>query len=225
MARHPVPADLLLRHAGGRLPEALDLLVATHLAMDTRARRVADLLDDIGGQVLAEEAPAAMSEDALQATLARLDSVDATDVPEPPAPSDPNLRALPRPLWRYLAGDPQWRRSLARFDQIDLPMRATGYSASLVRFPAGRASLRHDHDGTEYTLVLAGRFADSFGAFAPGDVAIRRRGESHRPVADTEAGCICLAVTDAAITLTDPLGRLLNPLIRARARRANLTPQ
>jgi putative transcriptional regulator len=223
MARHRVPADLLLRHAGGLLPEALELLVATHLAMDERARDVANLLDGIGGELLTQEPPLAMAEGALQATLARLDAAPAVD-PEPLAPSDPTLRALPRPLWPYLAGRPQWRRTLARFDQIDLPVRQSGYSASLVRFPAGRASLRHDHDGTEYTLVLEGRFADSFGSFAPGDVAVRRRGEPHRPVADTEAGCICLAVTDAAITLTDPLGRLLNPLIRARARRANLTP-
>jgi putative transcriptional regulator len=223
MARHSVPADLLLRRAGGFLPEALDLLVATHLAMDARARDVADMLDDIGGQLVAQERPIALAGDALQATLARLDATSAAE-PEPDAPTAPALRALPRPLWPYLAGNPQWRRTLARFDQIDLPVRESGFSASLVRFPAGKASLRHDHDGTEYTLVLEGRFVDSFGTFAPGDVAIRRRGEPHRPVADTQSGCICLAVTDAAITLTDPLGRLLNPLIRARARRANLRP-
>lgn len=224
MARHTVPADLLLRHAGGFLPEALELLVATHLAMDERARRVADMLDDLGGETLLQEPPSDMADGALQATLARLDEPTPAAQPVPPVPADPVLKALPRPLWPYLAGNPQWRRTLARFDQIDLPVLEPGYSASLVRFPAGRASVRHDHDGTEFTLVLAGRFVDAFGTFAPGDVAIRHRGEPHRPVADTEAGCICLAVTDAAITLTDPLGRLLNPWIRARARRANLKP-
>lgn len=224
MARHAVPAELLARYAGGFLPEALSLLVASHLAMDERARHVAGMLDDIGGALLAQEPPAALSDGALDATLARLQAAPPADLRPARAPDDPVLRALPAPLWPYLAAEPHWYRTLARFEQIDLPMHETGYSVSLVRFAAGRASVRHNHDGTEYTLVLAGRFSDAFGAFAPGDVAIRRRGEAHRPVADTHDGCICLAVTDAAIVLTGALGRLLNPLIRARARQSHLGP-
>jgi putative transcriptional regulator len=223
MARHALPAALLLHHAGGLLPEALNLLVATHLAMDQRARHVADMLNNIGGELLTQEPPAALSDVALRATLAQLDDVAEADEIPPSVPADPALRALPPALWPYLASNPRWRRTLARFDQIDLPLRELGYSASLIRFPAGKASVRHDHNGTEYTLVLMGRFADEFGAFEPGDIAIRRCGEPHRPVADTVAGCICLAVTDGAITLTDPLGRLLNPLMRTAAHRAKLT--
>jgi putative transcriptional regulator len=215
---------LLLRYAAGALPEAPRLLVATHLAMDERARDVAQALEEIGGEMLAHETPAEISDQTLTRAMAQLD-VPGDDVPaEPPASADPALAGLPRPLWPYLAGRPRWRRTLSGFEQIDLPVRERGYGACLIRFPAGKASVAHSHDGTEYTLVLSGSFTDSFGAFGPGDVAVRLRGDRHRPVADAECGCVCLAVTDAALTLIDPLGRLLNPLIRAHARRAGLKP-
>jgi putative transcriptional regulator len=34
------------------------------------------------------------------------------------------------------------------------------------------------------------------------------------PTADDDGDCVCLAVTDAPLRLTGPIGRLFNPFIR-----------
>ena len=77
-----------------------------------------------------------------------------------------------------------------------------------MRVRAGKAVPQHTHEGNELTLVLEGSFHDELGRYARGDLAITDPTVEHRPVADEGQDCLCLAVTDARLRLTGPLGRL-----------------
>ncbi len=72
----------------------------------------------------------------------------------------------------------------------------------------------HTHAGLELTLVLQGGFCDRTGHFLRGDVAEADSDVDHRPVADDDGPCLCLAVTDAPLRLTGRVGRMLNPFVR-----------
>ncbi len=49
------------------------------------------------------------------------------------------------------------------------------------------------------------------GHFLRGDLAEADGSVDHRPIADPGEDCLYLAVTDAPLRLTGPVGRLLNP--------------
>ncbi len=58
--------------------------------------------------------------------------------------------------------------------------------------------------------MLEGSFTDETGRYARGDVSVADPEVTHQPVAGRECDCICLAVTDAPLKMTGPLGRILN---------------
>ena len=72
MIRHHLSDDLLTGYSAGTLPEAFNLLVATHVSLcdDCRARLAS--LDALGGALLETTGVQALAETALSATLARI---------------------------------------------------------------------------------------------------------------------------------------------------------
>ena len=206
--------ELLIAHAAGKLAEPVALIVATHLALNPASRARYRRYEAVGGALLESIEPAGLSPGALEGVLARLDEAGPDDPPPPraavPAPLPAPLRDyLPAPLDRL-----RWR-NYGSIAQFDLPIRAPGYRARLIRLKAGRAVPRHTHVGSELTLVLEGSFHDEIGHYRRGDLALADRAIDHQPVADPGRDCLCLAVTDAPLRLTGAIGRFLNPFIRA----------
>ena len=211
---HHPSDERLLEYASGALPEPLALLVATHLALCPRCRRVSAELEALGGALLEGMAPEPLAEDRLEQALARLDEA----LPEPGAAaavpqSEP---ALPQPLRGYV-GDSldclPWR-PLGPIAEVQLLRDFEGYTTRLLWVQAGAAVPAHTHAGIEMTLVLRGAFSDASGHFIRGDVDEADSSIAHQPIADEDEDCICLAVTDAPLRLTSRFGRLLNPFLR-----------
>jgi putative transcriptional regulator len=208
--------ERLADYASGALPEPMALLVATHLALCPRCRRVAAELEAVGGALLEGLPPEPMASDSLQRVLARIEQPPA--IPEPgqaeqPSQGDPSL---PRPLRDYVGATLDalpWRR-LGPIAEVQLLRDSPGFTTRLLRIRGGTAVPVHTHRGSELTLVLSGAFSDDGGHYLPGDVEEADSEVTHRPVADADADCLCLAVTDAPLKLTSPLGRLLNPFVR-----------
>lgn len=216
MIRHPVPPELLLDYASGTLAEGPALLVATHLAYSEAACADVAALEAAAGEMLEAMPAEALDDDALARTLAR---IDAPPTPAPPTRSkDAAARvvgtAIPTALRRYLPDDARWRPALGGIEEIELPLSDKSYRATLMRIGAGRGLPVHRHAGSEYTLVLAGGFADGRERFDRGDICVADPSVEHKPVADADAACICLAITEAPIVLTGFFGRLLNPFLK-----------
>ncbi|MGE0423729.1 MAG: ChrR family anti-sigma-E factor [Reyranellaceae bacterium] len=216
MIRHPAPSELLLDYASGSLAEGPALLVATHLAYSEDARADVAALEAAAGELLTAMPGEALDDDALARTLAR---IEAAPAPAPAAQSKDGAArivgtAVPTPLRRYLPPDARWRPALGGIEEIELPLGDRSYRATLLRIGAGRGLPVHRHAGNEYTLVLAGGFADGRERFDRGDICVADPAVEHKPVADADQPCVCLVVAEAPIVLTGLFGRLLNPFLK-----------
>lgn len=210
--RHHLSDQLLMGYSAGQLPEAFNLVVATHVSMCDECRARLASFDAVGGALIEEIEEIEMSEAALEAALARIEGLPQATRSEPFRPAG----ILPAPLADYVGGDlsmVRWRRIGGGVKQAILP---TGRDASarLLYIPAGVAVPDHGHRGLELTLVLQGAFADENDRFNRGDVEIADEEMEHTPVALAGEDCICLAATDAPLRFRGLIPRLAQPLLR-----------
>lgn len=212
--RHHLTDALLTGYAAGTLPEAIGLIVATHVSLCDDCRAQLAALESVGGALVEAEVAAPMAEDALDRTLARL----TTPTPRPPVqPAAPVARpVLPAPVRAYVGGDldkVKWQRLGMGVRQAILPT-SRGATARLLHIPAGRAVPDHGHRGLELTLVLQGAFHDEVEHFGPGDIEIATEDLQHTPTAEPGEDCICLAVTDAPLRFSNLVPRVLQSIFR-----------
>lgn len=209
---HHLTDELLMAYAAGTLPEAFDLMVATHLSLCDHCRARAESFEAVGGHVLEEQVDAiGMSDTSLAATMALISQGAPT-----PKPARPGCAILPTPLQDYVGGtvdDIQWKPIGMGVKQAILPTTKDA-SARLLFIPAGVAVPDHGHNGVELTMVLQGAFSDEVDRFARGDVEIADEDLEHTPIADMSEDCICLAVTDAPLRFTKLMPRLFQPFLR-----------
>jgi len=206
--KHHLDDATLMAYATGNLPEAFNLIVATHVSLCDACRAGVESYDAVGGSLLDDNA-AAMSDGSLAKALQQLESV----------PTAPQLRkkagVLPGPVQDYVGGDLdsiKWRPVGMGVKQAVLATsdRAT---ARLLFIPAGTAMPDHGHRGTELTMVLQGAFQDADEYFARGDVETADADVQHIPVADIHEDCICLAVTDAPLRFEGWLPRIVQKFV------------
>lgn len=211
--RHHLSDELLTAYAAGALPEAFNLVVATHVSLcdECRARLAAH--EAVGGAIL-EEAPAvAVSHGSLAATLQLIRDRGKDPIP---APRARRTGLFPAPLHDHVGGDIEavrWRNIGGGVRQAILPTSRQA-RVRLLYIPAGAAVPDHGHAGMEVTQVLQGAFRDGDEVFGPGDVGIATEDTHHTPVAEPGADCICLAATDAPLKFDALLPRIAQPFFR-----------
>lgn len=207
---HHVDGDLLLAYGAGSLDEATSLLVATHLALCPACRSDLDMVEEVGGSLMASMPSGAPVEEATLDAVTAGQRHTASEVSEAAGPF-----VLPQPLRDHAGGDVgslRWRTLGGGIRQVPLRTGGMATSARLLSIPAGRSVPDHGHGGFEATLVLAGSFYDRETWYRRGDVSLAGPTVVHQPVAGPEADCICLAVTDAPLRFRSLVPRLLQPL-------------
>lgn len=211
---HHLTDDLLMGYAVGVLPEAFDLVVATHVSLcdDCRARLSA--FEALGGSVMEAGDAAEMSDGSLNATLRLIAGgpKDAIRTEHRPRRAGP----FPAPLADYVGGGPdavRWRPVGMGVKQAILRTTRDA-TVRLLHIPAGAALPDHGHRGLELTLVLQGAFRDAEDRFGVGDVEIADQATEHTPVAEAGDVCICLAATDARLKFSGLIPRLAQPFFR-----------
>lgn len=203
--KHHLTGPLLMGYSAGSLPEAFDLVVATHVSMCDDCRAAVAEYDAVGGEVMLDVVPIEMGAAALAATFALIDQDTQT----------PQVRQTPRgvfptPLQDYVAGDladVKWRKVGGGVSQMVLKTSGDA-TLRLLKIPAGTAVPDHGHRGTELTLVLQGAFTDETDRFSIGDVEVANEDLSHTPTAEVGLDCICLAATDAPLLFHGLLPRI-----------------
>jgi putative transcriptional regulator len=216
MPTHHPDEAMLMDYASGALPEALSLVVATHLALCPDCRAETSRFEAVGGAILSSAPPAAIENASRERALAAIERAprtagrSSTKAPAARADADSGVPVLPQPLRTYAGGEPKelswrWRGSLS-----ECPLRLSGgFNVRLMKIRNGAAMPRHGHHGMEYTLVLAGGFSDAGGHYLRGDVAIADPAVEHKPVADTGEDCLCLAVSEGPVRFAGLAGRIL----------------
>ncbi len=211
---HHLDDATIVAYAAGTLGEAHRMAAATHLAFCKACRASVRAAEAIGGELMAEQEQAAVSDACRAATLASLGAMLERPAEKRPAVID----GLPRPLSQLLGGK--------SFDE--LPWRKVGLGAAKYRIPLedgdktllqllrigpGRTMPEHGHGGEEITLVLRGSYSDHTGRYLAGDVADLDEETEHEPRVDSEEDCICLVATEAPTRFKSFWARLAQPFI------------
>ncbi|AMY71396.1 ChrR family anti-sigma-E factor [Frigidibacter albus] len=214
--QHHLTDELLMGYAAGTLPEAFNLVVATHLSLCDECRARAEAFDALGGSLLGAMETADLAEDSLQATLRRIAAGPQTARPQDRPRTRKPGELFPAPLQDYVGGD----LAAVRWRPVGMGVRQAilrsgpGATARLLYIPAGSAVPDHSHRGRELTLVLQGAFQDEDGRFGPGDIEIADQAVQHTPTAEPGQPCICLAATDAPLRFRSLIPRLAQPFFR-----------
>jgi putative transcriptional regulator len=212
MITHHLNDKLLMAYSAGSLPEAFNLVVATHISICDECRARLASFDALGGALLDDGNIAEMAPDSLATVMARIKTA------EPVAKDTPVARdsVLPAPLVAAIGGGldkVQWRAVGGGVRQAIL-QTSDKATARLLHIPGGAAVPDHGHQGLELTLVLQGAFRDEDGRFARGDIEIASEEVEHTPVAEPGMDCICLAATDAPLKFRALIPRLAQPFLR-----------
>jgi putative transcriptional regulator len=209
--RHHAPDALLMGYAAGSLPEAFNLVIATHVSLSDDSRARLGAMEAVGGAVL-YGCTADMAEGSLDRALERADVT-------PQANSRAPLRAdgvFPAPLVDFVGhglDGVKWTSVGMGVKQAIL-RNDGGATVRLLRIPAGRAMPDHGHGGMELTLVLQGAFVDGDKRYGRGDLEVADQDMDHTPVAEAGEDCICLAATDAPLRFRGWLPRLVQPFFK-----------
>ncbi len=209
---HHLSAELLIAYSAGILPEAFNLVVATHISMCDDCRAALAAQDAVGGALLDEVTDVQIADDAFSKTLALIAEQDTKPVKIAP----PSKGVLPTPLQEYVGGDVdaiRWKSAGMGVQQAILKTSKDA-KVRLLRIPAGSAVPDHGHRGTELTLVLQGAFRDETDRFGRGDLEVANEDMEHMPVAEIGEDCICLAATDAPLRFNSMLPRLAQTFLR-----------
>jgi putative transcriptional regulator len=210
--KHHLTDALLMGYSAGTLPEAVNLVVATHISMCDTCRAALAEVDAVGGAMLDTAETMNLNKDSLAATLELI----ANDMPRRDTEmATRNESNVPAPLGEYVKGPLDklaWRPVGGGVSQLLLPTSKEA-SVRLLKIPAGTAVPDHGHRGIELTLVLQGAFADEEDEFAVGDIEVANEDLTHTPVAAPGMDCICLAATDAPLKFSGLIPRLAQKFI------------
>jgi len=215
--RHHPDDSLLTAFAAGTLDLGQHVAIATHLASCPRCRGWIRSVEHVGGAVLANLPPSAMSQGALARVEAKLN-----DTGEPAATGMPNVSEavapdlpefLPKFVRRYRFGDWHWAAPRLSLRPIALP-EPSATRVFLLKSEPGMKMLQHSHTGFEMTCVLSGTFSHEGGEFGPGDFDLGDETVDHRPIVGAGEDCICLVAMQGDLQLNGLLGRLMQPFVR-----------
>ena len=185
MIHHHASEPTLAAYAGGTLPEALAIVIATHIGKCAMCQQSLAMLEAAGGALLDELIPVPLAGDALDRLLARTD-----ETPPPPPILHPDL---PAPLNRVSLG--RWWP--VGFGVRYRPLHATGSAwGGLILAQPNRSLPRHGHKGLELNCVLSGSFADATGVYQPGDLSEPVDDHDHPPVVTGTEPCLCIIATE-----------------------------
>lgn len=204
--KHHLTDELLMGYSAGSLPEAFNLVVATHISLCDECRARLGSFDAVGGELVADADAAEMAENSLAAVMDMI----RTTKPDASKPVAQEKGTFPAPLREYVPGDltsVKWRKVGGGVSQAVLKTSSSA-TVRLLKIPAGTAVPDHGHRGMELTLVLQGAFVDETDRFGAGDIEVANEELNHTPVAEMGADCICLSATDAPLRFNSFLPRL-----------------
>ncbi|MFQ6546725.1 ChrR family anti-sigma-E factor [Aestuariibius sp. 2305UL40-4] len=208
--KHHLNDALLMGYSAGTLPEAFNVVIATHVSLCDECRARLEAFDALGGTLLDDVDEAPMDERSFASCMTRIANADRVPVPAAP------VTDLPAPLAAYVGGcldAVSWRRIGGGVSQAILKTSKSA-TVRMLRIPGGVEMPDHGHRGTELTLVLRGAFRDEQDRFGPGDIEIANEDHVHHPVAEPGEDCICLAASDAPLRFNTLLPRIAQPFFR-----------
>ena len=215
--RHHLDPATVLSHAAGALPQALSVVVATHLEGCATCREAVARAEGVGGLLIDQQhAQPALEARASALRAAMLDRLDAVPPATPRVPRETNKDPdrIPAPLQPYFGASFRalkwrWMGPGMHFIRRSNP---AGDNLLMLRIGPGKRMPVHSHGGSEITQILSGAYDDALGHFGPGDVADLDSDTEHQPVTTAGVPCICVSALDAPLRFPGWLARKLQPM-------------
>jgi putative transcriptional regulator len=212
---HPAE-ELLAAYAAGTLDHGQHVAIATHLVACRQCRDFSRSIEDVGGVLVTETAPAAMSDRAFADVEARLSEPAAAVAPKPSkarSMGPPEVPGLPAFVRGYRFGQWTWIAPSVHVRRIELPF-ASATRVFLLKSGPGTTLLQHTHTGVEMTCVLSGAFRQGDAHYRRGDFDSGDDTVEHQPMVEPEGECVCLVAMQGELKLKGLFGRVLQPFIR-----------
>lgn len=209
---HHADDATLMSYAAGSLPEALNAVVASHIAMCPLCREQYATMNQLGA-VLLSSLPASPMTTPPPRTPTRINMPILDGNRVLPA----GLGDVPAPLTRIVGSELSaiqwkrlglgvWHKPLALSDGAKGDLR-------LIKVAPGQAMPEHGHGGSELSLILAGSYTDHVGRFGVGDLADLDEDIEHQPLADPQTGCICLIASTERARFKGLIARIVQPFV------------
>jgi putative transcriptional regulator len=212
ITHHP-DEERLAAYAVGALDLGQHVAIATHLVACAKCRAFARNVERVGGALIADAEPAALSDGALDRVLKRLDETQ----PSPAAPAGTPTADVPGLLPKFVRAYTfqPWRRVAPKVAMRPIRLPAPSPTrVFLLKAAAGTQLLEHAHTGFEMTCVLTGGFHQAGSAFGPGDFDSGDGDIHHAPRIDDDGDCVSLIAMQGDLRWQGLIGRLLQPFIR-----------
>lgn len=208
-------SELYGAYSAGSLDPAFALMLETQSVLRPDVRSSVAMAEAMTGTLLEREAPVEMSSDAAARALLAIEALEVdTEQMRSAAMAAGRgvgeMLDLPEPLRTAAldaAGQTGWKKLGPGIQRLPIDL-GTEAELELYRIEPGKRLPRHDHDGYELTLVVAGGYTDEAGHFGPGDLSLMQHGDVHQPVGDAGEPCYALAVRDAGLRFTGVFGLL-----------------
>lgn len=212
--KHHPPETMLAAFAAGTLDHGQHVAIATHLVSCPLCRSFRRAVEEVGGAMMENLPPAAMSSGAFGALEARLSESRPRIAPVAPTMvSETEIPGLPKFVRRYSFGGWRWVAPSVHVRPIKLPY-ASDTRVFLLRSGPGTKMLQHTHTGLEMTCVLSGAFQQEGARFGPGDFDFGDDTVDHRPLVESGQDCICLVAMQGELQLKGLFGRMVEPFVR-----------
>lgn len=215
---------LLMEYACGALDQALALVAASYVTISPAARARLRRCETLGGLLMQDCDPVPMSGRSLEAVLYKIGNAPGGGAAAPPCAGrtaeetgDKRKPPLPDPLRRHMeecgCAAPRWRTVMPGLAVMALPVSACSrHRIMLVRSAPGTKIPQHRHEDAEIALILQGGYADEYGTYRAGDLAVYPGGTVHRPAADPAAGCVALVASGEPVRFTGFFARIFGPV-------------
>ncbi len=211
---HHPSIEMLVEFSAGTLDTATSICVASHLHFCPSCRAEVARLDQIGAQLMAISSPEKIDDSIFDEVMRK---IDESHIEEPIIDSKKGIQGFPEHINKLIHGAaemPIWKRLSKSMEVAKLFTGQSKYEVALHKICAGGTTPKHDHRGTEYTVVLKGSFSDEKSVYTEGDFIVREPGDVHQPMGAKNGECICLSAQEAPIKLMSPLGFFLNPWLK-----------
>ena len=168
---HPDRA-LLVEFSAGNLAVAPSICVSAHLHFCRKCRDEMLRLDQVGSEIMDTIEPTPIDDGLLDAVMAKIDNPAL-------APSEKasrkNIEGFPSSisiLMKDVESALTWRRLSASLEISQFQTGQSDFEVALHKIEAGGKAPKHDHEGSEYTVVLKGSFSDENAVYREGDFFI-----------------------------------------------------
>jgi putative transcriptional regulator len=215
MKYHP-DIELLLKYSSGQLAPAISVAIGLHQESCKECQQRIQDLETVGGDTLDSLSYSEVDVDTgFEQLMADLESVPQDDIHSKyadyaVAESDMTFleRLGQRDYWSF-----DWKRVTKNISRAVVDIDDGLHQVELLKFEPNAKIPKHTHLGEEFTVVLEGDFSDDNGRYREGEFIVQDQSNEHQPVAGN-AGCVCLAITNAPLKFTGTFGPIINWLSR-----------